>query len=48
MKMYQFVAILVPGVVYDKTLSNAQEAKARQAKMIAVATEGDTRVDSYF
>ena len=42
------VAILVPGVVYDKTLSNAQEAKARQAKMIAVATEGDTRVDSIF
>ncbi len=42
------VAILVPGVVYDKTLSNALEAKARQAKMIAVAVEGDKKVDGIF
>ena len=42
------VTILVPGVVYDKTLSNALEAKARQAKMIAVAVEEDKRVDSIF
>jgi glutamine---fructose-6-phosphate transaminase (isomerizing) len=42
------VTILVPGVVYDKTLSNALEAKARQAKMIAVAVEGDKNVDGVF
>lgn len=42
------VAILVPGVVYDKTFSNALEAKARQAKMIAIAAEGDKKVDSIF
>ncbi|MBX9724334.1 MAG: glutamine--fructose-6-phosphate transaminase (isomerizing), partial [Candidatus Obscuribacterales bacterium] len=35
------VTILIPGTVYEKTLSNAQEAKARRAKMIAVAVEGD-------
>ena len=42
------VTIVVPGVVYEKTLSNALEAKARQAQMIAVAVEGDTRVDKIF
>src|SRR4029450_2376587 len=31
------VTVVVPGVVYEKTLSNAQEARARNAKMIAVA-----------
>jgi glucosamine--fructose-6-phosphate aminotransferase (isomerizing) len=31
------VAIATPGVVYDKVLSNAQEAKARDAKLIGVA-----------
>jgi glucosamine--fructose-6-phosphate aminotransferase (isomerizing) len=35
------ITMLVPGTVYEKTLSNAQEAKARHAKMIAVAVEGD-------
>lgn len=35
------VTLLIPGSVYEKTLSNAQEAKARRAKMIAVAVEGD-------
>jgi glucosamine--fructose-6-phosphate aminotransferase (isomerizing) len=35
------ITIVVPGVVYDKTLSNAQEAKARNAQMIGVAVEGD-------
>ena len=42
------VAIVVPGVVYEKSLSNALEAKARQAKMIAVAVEGDKIVDGIF
>ncbi|UFP96555.1 glutamine--fructose-6-phosphate transaminase (isomerizing) [Gloeobacter morelensis] len=31
------VAIAVPGKVYEKTLSNAQEAKARDARLIGVA-----------
>ncbi len=42
------VTILVPGLLYEKSLSNALEAKARQAKMIAVAVEGDKNVDSIF
>jgi glucosamine--fructose-6-phosphate aminotransferase (isomerizing) len=42
------VTIVVPGVVYEKTLSNALEAKARQAKMIAIAVQNDKRVDSIF
>jgi glucosamine--fructose-6-phosphate aminotransferase (isomerizing) len=42
------IAIVVPGVVYEKILSNAQEAKARMAKMIAVAVEGDENVSRLF
>lgn len=42
------VAIIVPGVVYEKMLSNAQEARARHAKMIAVAVEGDKEVEKLF
>ncbi len=42
------VTIVVPGVVYEKTLSNAQEARARNAKMIAVAVEGDEQVAKMF
>ncbi|MEB3166318.1 MAG: glutamine--fructose-6-phosphate transaminase (isomerizing) [Cyanobacteriota bacterium] len=39
------VSIAVPGVVFDKVLSNAQEAKARDAQLIGVAPEGaDTAV----
>ncbi|MAR05641.1 MAG: glutamine--fructose-6-phosphate transaminase (isomerizing) [Cyanobium sp. NAT70] len=34
------VSIAVPGVVFDKVLSNAQEAKARDAQLIGVAPEG--------
>ncbi len=34
------VAIAMPGPVYDKVLSNAQEAKARDARMIGVLPEG--------
>jgi glutamine---fructose-6-phosphate transaminase (isomerizing) len=30
------VAIAMPGTVYDKVLSNAQEAKARDARLIGV------------
>jgi glucosamine--fructose-6-phosphate aminotransferase (isomerizing) len=42
------VAVVVPGVVYEKTLSNAQEARARQAKMVTVAVEGDQEVAKIF
>ena len=34
------VSIAVPGVVFDKVLSNAQEAKARDAQLIGVAPQG--------
>jgi glucosamine--fructose-6-phosphate aminotransferase (isomerizing) len=35
------VTIAVPGVVYEKVLSNAQEAKARDARLIGVTVEGE-------
>ena len=34
------ISIAVPGVVYDKVLSNSQEAKARDARLIGVAPYG--------
>ncbi|BEV35518.1 glutamine--fructose-6-phosphate transaminase (isomerizing) [Synechococcus sp. M16CYN] len=34
------VSIAVPGMVFEKVLSNAQEAKARDAQLIGVAPEG--------
>ncbi len=34
------ISIAMPGVVFDKVLSNAQEAKAREAQLIGVAPEG--------
>ena len=34
------VSIAMPGTVFEKVLSNAQEAKARDAKLIGVAPEG--------
>lgn len=42
------VTVIVPGAVYEKTLSNAQEARARNAQMIAVAVEGDEQVAKMF
>ncbi len=42
------ITVVVPGVVYEKTLSNAQEARARNAKMIAVAVESDAQVAKMF
>ncbi|MBZ0187737.1 MAG: glutamine--fructose-6-phosphate transaminase (isomerizing) [Candidatus Obscuribacterales bacterium] len=35
------ITVLVPGKVYEKTLSNAQESRARNARMVAVAVDGD-------
>ena len=34
------ISIAVPGVVYEKVLSNSQEAKARDARLIGVSTLG--------
>jgi len=42
------VTVIVPGNVYEKTLSNAQEARARNAQMIAVAVDGDKNVEKMF
>lgn len=42
------ITVLVPGAVYEKTLSNAQEARARKAKMIAVAVDGDEQAIKTF
>jgi glucosamine--fructose-6-phosphate aminotransferase (isomerizing) len=38
--------VATQGPLYEKTLSNLQEAKARDGLTIAVATEGDDRIAS--
>src|SRR5262245_13500031 len=38
------VVIATPGRVYEKVLSNMQEVKSREGRLIAVAVEGDERV----
>ncbi|AFY78659.1 MAG: glutamine--fructose-6-phosphate transaminase (isomerizing) [Hydrococcus sp. C42_A2020_068] len=42
------VAIAVPGSVYEKVLSNAQEAKARDARLIGVTAMTDRQAESIF
>ena len=42
------LAMVTPGKVYKKVISNAQEAKSRDARMIAVANSGDELVESIF
>jgi glucosamine--fructose-6-phosphate aminotransferase (isomerizing) len=42
------VAIAMPGSVYDKVLSNAQEAKARDAQLIGVVPMDDTDAEDTF
>ena len=42
------LAILMPGVVYDKVLSNAEEAKARNARLIALTSVEDVSLDGLF
>src|SRR6185369_9322099 len=32
--------------IYDKIISNIQEVRARSGRVIAIATEGDTRIES--
>ena len=40
------IALATAGSVYEKTLSNLQEIKARDGRIVAVATEGDLRIGS--
>jgi glutamine---fructose-6-phosphate transaminase (isomerizing) len=42
------VAIAVPGSVYEKVISNAQEAKARDARLIGVTAITDLQAGSVF
>jgi glutamine---fructose-6-phosphate transaminase (isomerizing) len=42
------VAIAVPGSVHEKVLSNAQEAKARDARLIGVTAMTDSQANSVF
>jgi len=42
------LAILMKGKVYDKILSNAEEAKARNARMIALTNSDDAKLNELF
>ena len=42
------LAVLMQGKVYDKILSNAEEAKARNARMIALTDSQDTKLEELF
>ena len=42
------LAVLMPGVVYDKVLSNAEEAKARNARLIALTSSEDAALENLF
>jgi len=42
------VSIAMPGSVYEKVLSNAQEAKARDARLIGVTAMNDTEANDTF
>jgi len=42
------VSIVVPGEAYERVFQNSLEAKSRSAPMIAVAVDGDKKVESTF
>ena len=42
------LSILMKGVVYEKLLSNSEEAKARNARMIALTNSKDAKLDDLF
>ncbi|MBQ9688938.1 isomerizing glutamine--fructose-6-phosphate transaminase, partial [bacterium] len=42
------LAILMKGTVYEKILSNAEESKARNAKLIALTDSKDAKIDELF
>ncbi len=41
------VAVATRSAVYDKLISNVMEGRARDARVIAVATEGDDAIEAY-
>ena len=43
---FPVVCIVTPGKVYEKVLNNLEEVRARSGRIIAVAVEGDSRVES--
>lgn len=46
-EMMPIAVIAVKGAAYDKTISNMQEVRARKGRILAIATEGDTDIESY-
>ena len=44
---YPLVAVATRSRVYDKLISNVMEGRARDARVIAVATEGDEQIERY-
>ena len=43
------LSILMPGeITYEKVLSNSEEAKARNAKLIALTSSTDEKLDNLF
>ena len=44
---YPLVAVATRSKVYDKVISNVMEGRARDARVIAVATEGDDQIQRY-
>ena len=44
---YPLVAVATRSRVYDKLISNVMEGRARDARVIAVATEGDRQIGRY-
>ncbi|HET7027671.1 MAG TPA: glutamine--fructose-6-phosphate transaminase (isomerizing) [Candidatus Limnocylindrales bacterium] len=44
---YPLVAVATRSDVYDKLISNVMEARARDARVLAVATEGDEQIERF-
>ena len=44
---YPLVAVATRSSVYDKLISNVMEGRARDAKVLAVATEGDEQIERF-
>jgi len=44
---YPLVAVATRSRVYDKLISNVMEGRARDARVLAVATEGDEQIERY-
>ncbi len=45
-EMMPIAVIAVKGAAYDKVLSNIEEVRARQGRVLAIATEGDTDIET--